>query len=145
MVPNMLKAKVTTSMRKLASKRIFGLVLGIVFVMAAFFGAHLTMRMDPQGVMQNCPLLGHVETVCTMKATEHIAKWHQLFMATVPSSKFLFAAVFLMSFAFMVFSFQFSLFRQLHFQTLKSRAEPPEYSSGFLFRALSRGMLRKRE
>lgn len=140
-----LKVKAITFMRKLISKKIPGLVLGVVFVVAAFFGAHLTMQMDPQGVMQNCPLLGHVETVCTMKVTEHIAKWHQLFTATMSSNKFLFAVVLFMSFAFIVFSFRFSLLHQLHFQTFKRRAGPPEYSSGFLLRALGRGILRKRE
>lgn len=132
-------------MNKSISRKMIGGVIGIAFVIAALFGAHLTMQMDSQEVMQNCPLLGHTESVCTMTATEHIAKWQQLFTATVKSSKFLFAALLLMSFAFIAFSFQFPLPNQLNFQTFRSRAGPSEYSSGFLLRALSRGILRKRE
>ncbi len=132
-------------MRKLMSKRLLGLVVVLAFVTAAFWGVHLTMQMDSHGAMQNCPLLGHMESVCTMTVTGHIAKWQQLFTATVQSSKFLFAALLLINFAFAAFSFQFSLLNQLNFQTLRSRAGPSEYSSGFLLRAFGRGILRKRE
>lgn len=132
-------------MNKSISRKIIGGVLGIAFVISAFLGVHLTMQMDSKGVMQNCPLLGHTESVCTMTVTEHIAKWQQLFTFTLQSNKLLFAVLLLVAFAFVAFSFQFSLFNQLQFQTFRSRAGPPEYSSGFLLRALGRGILRKRE
>lgn len=141
----MLKVKVITSMRKLAPKRLLGLALGVTFVVSTFFGVHLIMNMDSQGAMQNCPLLGHAGTVCTMTVTEHIVKWQQLFIATVPSNKFLFEALLFISFVFVAFAFQFSPFNQLSFQTFRNKAGPPEYSSGFLLQALGRGILRKKE
>lgn len=132
-------------MKKLILRKIVGEVLGIIFVITAFFGVHAGMNMDSQEVMQNCPLSGHVGNVCTMTVSEHILKWQQLFTAVVQSNKFLFAALLLVGFAFMGFSYQFSLFNQLNFQTFRSRAGPPEYKSGFLLRAFGRGVLRKRE
>lgn len=138
----MLKVK---DMKKKVAKKLIGVLLGTAFVIAAFFGAHLTMQMDSEGVMQNCPLLGHTETVCTMTVTEHMAKWQQLFTFTLQSNKLLFAVLLLVTFAFAAFSFQFSLPNQLRFQAVGIRAGPPDYSSSFLLRALGRGILRKRE
>lgn len=132
-------------MKKAATKKFIGGILGIAFVITAFFGVHLTMQMDSNGVMQDCPLRGHTETVCAMTVTEHIAKWQQLFTFTLQSNKLLFAGLLLVAFAFAVFLFQLSLFDQLRFKTVGIRAGPPDYSSSFILRALGRGILRKRE
>ena len=125
-------------MQKLIVKRFLGVVLGAAFVLTAFFGVHLTMKQDMKGQMQNCPLLGRMESVCPMTVTEHINAWQQLLTATFQSNKLLlmdFALVAL--FGVLAFTFNFSFVR-------RGRAPPP-YSEGFLLEAFSKGILRKRE
>lgn len=134
-----------TNRQKFTLKRLSGLVLGIAFTVTAFFGVHLAMNMDSQGVMQNCPLLGYNEKICTMTVTEHMTKWQQLFTATMPSVKSPLTALMLIAFSFLVFVFRFSLINVLHFQITRSNSGPPGYSSGFLLQAFGRGVLRKRE
>lgn len=131
-------------MEKIISKKLIGTILGISFVLAAFFGVHLSMQIDSKIMMPNCLLLGHTGIVCTMTITEHIAKWKQLFTFTIQSNRALFATLLFVAFSFLVFSSQFS-FLHLRFQSFASRAGPPEYASGFLLRSFGRGILRKRE
>lgn len=135
----------TKGMKNTVAKRLIGLLLGTAFVIATFFGAHLMMRIDSNGVMQNCPLLGQTQTVCTMNVTEHTAKWQQMFTFTLQSNKLLFAVLVFIAFAFTAFLLQFSLSNPLHFQAVGIKAGPPEYSQSFVLRALARGILRKRE
>lgn len=127
------------------SRKLFSLFVGFAFLIVAFFGVHFTMQMNSDGMMQNCPFLGHVKSVCPMSVSEHVVKWKQFFTATIPSSNFLFAAFLMIIFVFVPFVFRPFSFDVLRFQAVSSRGDPPEYSSGFLLRAFGRGILRKRE
>ena len=132
-------------MQKLISKRLLGLVLGAAFVLTAFFGVHLTMK-DMNGQMQNCPLLGHMESVCTMNVTEHVNAWRQLLTANPQPNKLLLIIFAVASLLFGVFVFNFNFFLPTNsLQFVRNKSGPPAYASHFLIRAFSNGTARKRE
>lgn len=132
-------------MPKFTTKRFLGIIVGVAFVLTAFFGAHLSMQEDMSGQMQNCPLAGQTQSVCVMSVVEHIRAWKQIFTATLESNKFLPTAFMLLAFVIAAFAFRFSLIKTFDFQPFKSGQRPPEYDSNFLLKALSQGILRKRE
>lgn len=129
---------------KRSAKKNIGVLLGITFFSVGFFGLQNTMPTDSNGVMQDCLFQGSAEEPCDMTLTEHVSSWQKLFIFVTPSNSVL-LSILLLVFALAVFSFQFSLFDQLHFRAVGIRAWPPEYFSGFLLRAFGRGILRKRE
>lgn len=77
------------------------LVTLLTFMFISLFGMNLTMNMDKNDKMSNCPFMNHSSSICQMSTKEHIAKWQALFTATSPSgSFFLLAALLTVAFTY---------------------------------------------
>ncbi len=52
------------------------------FIFVSLFGMSLTMSMDKNGKMSNCPFMNNSSSICQMSVGDHIAKWRGLFEAS---------------------------------------------------------------
>lgn len=57
--------------------------LAMLFVVSAF-GPSMSMPMDTQGRMSNCPFSLGTASMCPMNFAQHIGYWQQLFASTIP-------------------------------------------------------------
>lgn len=64
---------------------------------------NLSMSVNKDGKMTNCPLTNEHSSLCQMPATDHLSKWLQMFTA-LPALSY-----FLISVALIVISFKFFL------------------------------------
>lgn len=62
-------------------------ILTLLFI--GGFGMNLSMLMQDDGKMSECPLMVNSSSFCQMSVTEHISKWLQMFLA-IPFSGALF-------------------------------------------------------
>lgn len=65
-----------------------------LFIFIGVFGLSMSMPTDKHGMMTSCPFMINKSSICNMSATDHIAKWQQMFTTTLQSSNlFLLALV----------------------------------------------------
>ncbi len=90
----------------------------LTFILVGLFGMNLSMGMDKNGKMTNCPLMSGPSSLCQMGVTEHISKWLQMFQAVPFSSVF---TLFVLGLFFIAWS--------ISSKTYFALAPPERYSS----------------
>lgn len=86
------------------------LIALFTFIFITLFGLNLSMNMDKDGKMPNCPTMSNSSAICQMSTTEHIARWQAMFTATYQSGNlFLLAALFTVAFIYISFKRQTDL------------------------------------
>jgi len=80
-------------------KRFIVLLSIVALLLIGGFGLNLSMPMQDDGEMVNCPLTNDSSSFCQMGVTEHIAKWQQMFQAVHFSGAFF---IFLLGFVLAV-------------------------------------------
>lgn len=78
----------------------FTFIALLIFIFIAFFGLNLSMPIDKDGKMSNCPVMEHSSSLCQMGTAEHIAKWQQMFTATLQSGSLFFLALLAVAFIY---------------------------------------------
>ncbi len=63
-------------------KRLPLLLVLLTFVFISVFGMNMTMTMQKDGKMSNCPfMMNNSSSFCQMSVAEHIQKWQEMFAA----------------------------------------------------------------
>ena len=124
------------------NQRFLLVLLASIFIFVSLFGMNLTMSMDKDGKMANCPLTSNSSTFCQMGITQHIAKWQQMLQAFPFTSVSLF---FLLGFFFIATAFYIRILSSLAppmSSKLKSyQKEHPDIGFDKLLLAFSDGIL----
>ncbi len=121
----------------------FALISLFTFIFIMLFGLNLSMRMDKDGKMSNCPVMTHSSSICPMGPFEYLAKWQQMFQATAQTNMlFLFITLFSFNALFSFFRIHLTLAppKRLSFAFYK-RDHPDINLFNYLQEAFSSGIL----
>ena len=80
------------------------ILIGIAFIGVALFGVSVSMPMDKNGAMPDCPFASGSGSICPMNVVQHIGYWQQLFTSTIPASTALTPLLLFMITAYGIFS-----------------------------------------